>query len=112
MTIDLRQRAGGSLIRYRVMAFATGVMLLLSCLTWVLHHWVDDDSSTFESLNAKAWMIHGFLFLLYAIATLDLGTRVRWRFDRIVLIGVAGTVPTASFFAEHWVTKQIRLSSV
>lgn len=105
--VDLRTRAGGAFVRYRALAFATGVMLLFCCVTFVLHHWVSKDSSTVEGINGKAWMVHGFLFLFYAAATLDLGTRLRWRFDRVVLIGVAGMIPTASFFAEHWVSRQL-----
>ena len=41
---------------------------------------------------------------------LNLGLKLRWPFLRIVLVAAAGTIPTMSFVAEHFVTKRVRAS--
>jgi integral membrane protein len=54
------------------------------------------------------WLGHGYLYLLYVIATLNLGIKLRWSLLRMVLIAAAGTIPTMSFVAEHYVMRGIR----
>ena len=54
------------------------------------------------------WVAHGYLYLLYVIATVNLGLKLRWPWLRMVLVMLAGTVPTMSFVAEHYVTRDTR----
>jgi integral membrane protein len=42
------------------------------------------------------------------IATLQLGLRLRWNVVRLALVMLAGTIPTMSFVAEHFVTRDVR----
>ena len=42
------------------------------------------------------------------IITGILGFRLRWPLARYVVVMLAGTIPTMSFVAEHYVTKQTR----
>jgi integral membrane protein len=44
----------------------------------------------------------------YLLATAVLGTSVRWRPLRMVLIALAGTIPLMSFVAERSVTHEVR----
>ena len=54
------------------------------------------------------WVAHGWLFLVYVISTLILGARLRWPIGRYLLVMLAGTIPTMSFVAEHFVTRAAR----
>jgi hypothetical protein len=54
---------------------------------------------------------HGYLYLVYVIVTGILGLRLRWPLARFVLVMLAGTIPTMSFVAEHYVTRQTRAAA-
>lgn len=94
------------LIGYRIAAYATGVMLLVLTVSVVLHYGFDDER--------LVWVgpVHGFLYLGYLISTILLGTAMRWRPGRLVLVALAGTIPLMSFVAERSVTRQVRASLV
>jgi integral membrane protein len=90
------------LIGYRIMAYATGVMLLVLTASVVLHYGFGDR---------RLWWsgpVHGFLYMGYLVATAVLGTSVRWRPVRMVLIALAGTIPLMSFVAERSVTREVQ----
>ena len=53
-------------------------------------------------------MAHGYLYLAYLVATVNLGVRMRWNLIAIVGAALAGTVPTMSFVAEHYATRSVR----
>ncbi|HEX5346862.1 MAG TPA: DUF3817 domain-containing protein, partial [Pseudonocardiaceae bacterium] len=88
------------LIGYRITAYATGVMLLVLTTSVVLHYGFGDQR--------LAWSgpVHGFLYMCYLVTTVLLGTSVRWRPGRMVLIALAGTIPLMSFVAERSVTRE------
>ena len=95
-------RVTARLLGYRVMAYATGVMLLVLTSSVVLHYGFGDH---------RLWWsgpLHGFLYMGYLVATAVLGTSVRWRPVRMVLIALAGTIPFMSFIAERSVTREVR----
>jgi integral membrane protein len=108
-----------ALTRYRALAWATGVFLLL--LT--LHVIVQWRQSASEGLafgdapglgrwipGAQHWvpMVHGYLYLVYVIVSVDLWFRARLPIGRTALVVLAGTVPFMSFVAERWVTARVR----
>jgi integral membrane protein len=90
------------LVAYRIAAYATGVMLLVLTTSVVLHYGFGD--------TRLAWSgpVHGFLYMGYLVATLMLGTVMRWRPGRMVLVALAGTIPLMSFVAERSVTAEVR----
>jgi integral membrane protein len=102
---DRLAAASGALTRYRVMAFVTGVVLLLGCLALVLKAL---DVPHMEPATGIVWLAHGYLFLVYVIFVAMLGVKLRWPLPRFALVMVAGTVPTMSFIAEHFVTRAAR----
>jgi integral membrane protein len=97
--------ASGALTRYRIMAFVTGVVLLAGCLALVLKAL---DVPHMEPWTGFIWVAHGYLYLVYVIVTAILGTKLRWPIPRYALVMLAGTVPTMSFVAEHFVTRAAR----
>jgi len=96
----IEPRISGALLRYRVMAFVTGTVLLFNCLVSVPLQLAGHDA-----VGHVGWTIHGGLFIVYCLAVLDLGIRASWNLIRIVLIGAAGTIPVVTFVAERNVTR-------
>lgn len=98
----------GALLRYRVMAWVTGVVLAAMTIALVVFTVTGTDKADRPTWYSIGWISHGWLFVLYLIATVDLATRVRWKPLRTLLMMVCGTIPFASFFAEHWAQRDVR----
>lgn len=94
----------GAVTRYRVMAWVTGVVLALSTFT-ALRFW---PWYVGPGIAGALWTAHGWLYLLYVAATLQLAYQVRWHPVRVVLMLLAGTVPFMSFIAERAVVTRLR----
>jgi integral membrane protein len=107
-----------ALTRYRLLAWATGVFLLLLTLHVILQvvEWQGDGVpySQTEGLGAvlpgaDAWVpiTHGYLYLVYVVVAVDLWFRTRLPLVPMVGVVLAGTVPFMSFVAERWVTRRV-----
>jgi integral membrane protein len=93
-----------ALIRYRVVAYVVGVVLVLFILVAMpLKYFA--DSPGFVAVIAP---VHGFLYMVYLVVTFDLSMRAKWPLSRTVLLLLAGTVPFVSFVAERWATARVR----
>jgi integral membrane protein len=87
-----------SLMRYRVMAYIVGVLLLLLVFVHIPLRYVWHTETPIAT-------IHGWVFMVYLVTVLDLSLRCKWQlFPRTFLIMLAGTVPFFSFYAEHKAT--------
>lgn len=92
-----------ALMRYRLIAYVVGVMLLLLvCVAMPLKYGADNPSA----MNVIG-PLHGFLYVVYLLGTLDLGRRVRWGLGKLLLVALAGTIPFLSFYAERKVTHEL-----
>jgi integral membrane protein len=89
---------------YRVMAYITGVFLLLLSVAMFIRYGPPDDA-TMSSIVSP---IHGWLYVVYLISVGLLVYQRGWKGIQVVLIALAGTVPFASFFAERYVVKRAR----
>ena len=96
------QQARGALLRYRIMAFVTGVVLIAGCITLIFKY---GTSVNINTVSGYLWIAHGWLFIVYVISTGLLGIKLRWPLARYGLVMLAGTIPTMSFVAEHYVTR-------
>lgn len=107
MTLSLTEEqvksTGSALTRYRIMAWAAGIGLLLLLLNMYLHY--VRDMTTVLDLVPR---VHGFVYMAYLVTVFDLSFRVKWPLRKGVLICLAGTVPFLSFVAEHRVNRQTR----
>jgi integral membrane protein len=92
-----------ALTRFRVMAYVTGVMLIVLLIGTAIRLIADDR--TLVSIVGPA---HGFLYMVYLVTAFDLAVRAKWRFVRTVLVLLAGTVPFVSFYAERKATAWVR----
>jgi integral membrane protein len=99
----------GAFLRFRVMAWVTGVVLA-SLTIWLVVGYGFLDYANTESkpeLYRLLWMAHGWLYVLYLVVGVDLAFRVRYSVLRTLGILIAGTVPFASFVAEAAVHKDL-----
>jgi integral membrane protein len=99
------QASSAHLTRYRVMAFLTGVVLLAGTIALVLKAL---DVPHMEPGTGYLWVAHGYLYLVYVIVSAMVGVRLKWPIPRFALVMLAGTIPTMSFVAEHYVTRAAR----
>lgn len=95
---------GAALIRYRVIAYVVGVVLILLVLVGMPLKYIWDEPIVVETVGPA----HGFLYMVYLLAAFDLGRRANWPLGRLALIMLAGTVPFVSFYAERVVTRWVR----
>ena len=104
MTEPDRSRAGhrSALLRYRVMAYAVGVGLIVLVFVGIpLQIWSD-----VPGVVHVVGPIHGFLYLAYLVVGADLVRRERWPIRELVVMAIAGLVPFAAFGVERRVTRR------
>lgn len=101
----------GALLRYRVMAYVVGVLLVvLICIGMPLRYLASDPNlnELGATINNILGVGHGWLYMILLITAIDLGRRVRWGWKRLLGIALAGTVPFLSFVAERYATRDVR----
>ena len=98
----LTPRISGALLRYRVLAWITGVWLLLLTAEIVAKYGFGASPPGFIAV------VHGWVYAVYLVLTVDLAIKARWRPVPTVGVLVAGTVPFLSFVVEHLVTGKVR----
>lgn len=96
-----------ALLRYRVMAWIVGVLLLLLTFDvankYIFHH------TGLTIFGIPVALPHGYMYVVYLIVSVDLIRRRRdWKLLQIAAVLIAGTVPFMSFVAEYWVTRKTR----
>ncbi|MFN3866442.1 MAG: DUF3817 domain-containing protein [Demequina sp.] len=102
----------GVLLRYRVMAFVTGTLLILvfvGLLRYPLAWWagfVETPAQT-EALSILS-QVHGFIYVVYLVTVLQLWMQARWGYGRLATLFFGGIVPLLSFFVESRVTREVR----
>ncbi len=100
----LPPKVQGALTRYRVLAYAVGVMLLVLVLVAVPLRY----AAGIPEVSKVVSPIHGFLYIVYLVAAFDLALKARWTARGTVLVLLAGVVPFLSFWAERRVTSRVR----
>lgn len=93
----------GALLRYRVMAYVVGVMLLVLVFVAMPMKYVGDDETLVEMVGPA----HGFLYAVYLLTVVDLTLRAKWRWGFALLVMLAGTIPFLSFVAERKVAHKV-----
>ena len=101
MTTVRRPVGRGVLIRYRVLAYVTAVLLLpLVFVATPLDIWGD--------VKAPATILgiaHGYLYMLYVVFAFEIAVKLKLPLSRMLLVVLAGTIPFGAFFAERYVTR-------
>ena len=104
MTSTTEATTDGALLRYRVMAYVVGTLLvLLVCVAVPLKYWADSPT-----LTTVLGIAHGYLYMTLLITIGDLWRRRRFPLVAVLLVALAGTIPFLSFLAERQVTTRVR----
>jgi len=102
------------LLRYRVMAYLVGTLLIILVLVGVPLRYLAVDGSTAQ--QAGDWItmylgiLHGWLYMLFLVAAAMLARQARFPLGFTVLVLLLGTVPVASFLAERLATRRTRVT--
>jgi len=102
-TVTLTPRVRSALLRYRILAYTTGVLLIFLTIAVILKYTAGDHGAT-----AVIGVAHGWIYVVYLLLSLDLAVKARFRPLSTVLVLLAGTIPLMSFVAEHYVTLRVR----
>jgi integral membrane protein len=99
-TVREPDKARAAVGRYRVMAYITGVMLLILCVEILLKYVVQVGPDVLVWIK---WIpqFHGFVYIVYLVTVLDLWSKLRWGFGRLIVMVLGGVVPIMSFVVER-----------
>jgi integral membrane protein len=92
-----------ALTRYRVMAYVVGVGLVLLVFVGVPLQLAGHPGV--EQVVGEA---HGFLYIVYLVAALDLARRSRFTLWQLLQTVGAGLVPFLAFYVERRTTSRVR----
>ena len=89
-----------AVLRYRVMAYITGVVLIILCFVGIPLQVIGNNTVVVNDVG----ILHGILYIIYIIFAYLLTRRLRLTIGPTVLILLAGTIPMLTFVVERWVT--------
>lgn len=101
---DRKRRVRTALRLFSISAWITGVWLLILVSRMVMQYGFHVEVPTWAHYIGQ---VHGLFFILYLVATLNLGTKARWEPLKWVVTALAGTIPFLSFFVESWRRKEV-----
>lgn len=90
-----------ALTRFRIMAWATGVMLLILVFVAMPMKYAFDRPGLVELIGP----IHGALYAVYVLVAFHFAALNRFPLVRTVGLMLAGTIPFASFYAERYAVR-------
>ncbi len=88
-----------NVLLYRVMAYLTGVVLIVLCVLAVLQPFVA-DSAAVSALGT----VHGALYIVYLVVAFLLSRKLRLAARPTVAILLAGTIPVMTFVVERHIS--------
>jgi integral membrane protein len=90
---------------FKVMAFVVGIGLLVLVVEMVLSYGFGMKGEA----NPLWWwpQPHGFVYMVYLVATALLGFKVGWSLPKMVGVMLAGCVPFLSFWVERKVAREV-----
>jgi len=81
---------------YRVMAYLTGVILIVLCVFAIAQAFTND-----EAIVNAIGTLHGLLYIVYLIVSYPLTRRLRLPVWPTVAVLLAGTIPVMTFVVER-----------
>jgi integral membrane protein len=90
---------------FKVMAFIVGVGLLVLVVEMIISYGFGRKGDA----NPLHWwpQPHGFIYMVYLVATANLGFKVSWSLPKMIGVMLAGCVPFLSFWVERKVANEV-----
>ena len=88
-----------AVLRYRVMAYVTGVVLIVLCFVGI-----PLQIAGYPAVANDVGVLHGILYIIYLVFAWLLARRLHLTLGPTVLMLLAGTIPILTFVVERWVT--------
>lgn len=104
VTADQVPGIRGALLRYRIMAYLVGGLLVVLVVVGMPLKYLAGNSVVVMATGVP----HGWLYMVLIATAYDLGRRVHWPWGRLILIALAGTIPFLSFWAEYSARKDVQ----
>ena len=90
-----------AVLRYRVMAYVTGVVLVVLCFVGI-----PLQVAGHPTVANDVGVVHGILYIIYLVFAWILSRRLRLATKPTVIMLLAGTIPIMTFIVERWITRQ------
>lgn len=90
-----------AVLRYRVMAYVTGVVLMVLCFAGI-----PLQVAGHPAVANDVGVVHGILYIIYLVFAWLLARRLKLAVKPTVLMLLAGTVPIMTFIVERWVSRR------
>ena len=90
-----------AVLRYRVMAYVTGVVLIVLCFVGI-----PLQIAGHPTVANDVGVVHGILYIIYLVCAWILARMLRLGIKPTVIMLLAGTIPIMTFIVERWVTRQ------
>ncbi len=91
-----------AVLRYRVMAYVTGVVLVILCFVGIPLQVFAHNEAVVNYVGTT----HGILYMIYLVTAYLLARRLRLAIAPTVLLLLAGTIPILTFVVERWMTRR------
>jgi integral membrane protein len=89
-------------LRYRVMAYITGVLIIVVCFVGIPLQVAAHNTFIVNDIGT----VHGFLYIVYIIFAYILAQKLKMRMGPTILLLLAGTIPVMTFFVERWMMRK------
>ena len=95
---------GSAVLRYRVMAFVTGVLIIVLFFIGLPLQF----AAGHPAIDQYVGQVHGFLYIVYVIVAFLLALKLRMRLLswQVLILLLAGTIPVLTFVVERWMTRR------
>jgi integral membrane protein len=90
-----------AVLRYRVMAYITGVVLIVLCFVGI-----PLQVAGHPAVANNVGVLHGILYIIYLANAWILARKLRLANKPTVIMLLAGTVPVMTFIVERWITRR------
>ncbi len=91
-----------AVLRYRVMAYITGAVLIVLCFAGIPLQVAAHNNAVVNYVGT----LHGILYMIYLIAAYLLTRRLRLPILPTLVVLAAGTIPVLTFVVERWLTSR------
>jgi len=88
-------------LRYRVMAYITGVLIIVVCFVGIPLQVAANNTFIVNQIGT----VHGFLYIVYIIVAYILAQKLKMKLWPTILLLLAGTIPILTFFVERWMNR-------